>query len=186
MSYLYLFSPHNLALLNDWLQETGELYVDVYHPHTASGSTAFIVRSMNELKSMFSQDSWLEIEITIFRARQFPLRGIADETLLEQALQLIPDGQAYSIATLNLNQHPSRINFHGDGKSHEQFRRDFAEVLGEEVGIGREPSLIYDDKWILSHPSEVLYLSIHRNQNYYEPCSKNPEKYRWLTDLWQD
>jgi len=35
LNYFSLFTSDNLALLHDWLTETGELYVDIYHPHGA-------------------------------------------------------------------------------------------------------------------------------------------------------
>src|SRR4051812_2287712 len=37
MNYLTMFSAQNLALLSDWLADTGELYVDVYVPHSGGG-----------------------------------------------------------------------------------------------------------------------------------------------------
>jgi hypothetical protein len=141
---------------------------------------------MHELKSLLTDDNYPEIVITIFRARQFTLRGVANEALLEKALELIPDGQLYSIVKLNLNEHPYRLYFSGDGRSHEQFRREFAEVSGEIVGIGQEPGEVYNDQWIRLHLNEVFILSVHRNQSYYEPYVNNPEKYRQHIDLWQE
>lgn len=184
--FTHLFSPQNLALLSDWLDEMGELYVDLYYPHSAGSSIAYIVRSMDELKSLIAKDNFPEIEVTIFRSRQFPLRGLADAALLEKALKLIPDGELYSIVSFNLDEHPCRFYFKGDGRSHEQFRREFTDVLGETVGIGQEPILVYNGEWIRSHPSEVFVLSVHRNQSYYEPFHKNPEKYNRIINSWRE
>jgi hypothetical protein len=185
MSYLAFFTPHNLALLNDWLSETGELYVDVYLPHSGGSSVAYFIHSLKELKSLISQQTWPEISFTVFKQLQFPLRGKADENLLEQALNRIPDGQPYSIVSIPLSRYPSNISWQGNGNSHEELRREFADVLGEEVGIGQEPFDIYDDKWIRYH-HEVFQVSLTKNQNYYEPYAKEPERYKWLEDFWRE
>ncbi|MBK9747412.1 MAG: hypothetical protein IPO91_11600 [Chloroflexi bacterium] len=84
MNYLHLLSLDNIALLKDWLEETGELYVDIDLPHSGSSGSAYLVRSMNELKLLISRQTHPEIVIAIFHSLQYPIRGIADEILLKQ------------------------------------------------------------------------------------------------------
>lgn len=86
MSYLSLFLPQHLAVLNDWLTETGELYVDVYWPHSGNSGTAYFIRSMSDLNDLVAEQTWPEICFTIFRRLQYPVRGVANDELLEQAL----------------------------------------------------------------------------------------------------
>ncbi len=190
MKYLTLFSIHNLALLNDWLQETGELYTDVYLPRTARTSDCYFIHAMDDLKSLVEQQSRSQMVLTIFHRRQYPLRGIADETLLEQALEQIPDGECYTI--VSLSKFPSSVKFSGSGKSHAELRHEFAEILGEEVGIGHEPCVVHDKMWFKRQLDEVFeatvlardQYAIVKNQDYYEPYAKEPERYHWLEELW--
>jgi hypothetical protein len=185
VNYLPLFSLHNLALFSDWLKETSELYVDVYRPHSGGGSAGYFIRTMNDFKSLIAEQDWPEISITVFRRMQFPLRGIADDELLEKALQQIPDGEPYAFVSMAGSNYPSFVAFWGSGKSHSEFRREYAEVLGEEVGIGQDPFDIYDGKWLYTHSSEVFRLSLTRNQNYYEAYANNPDEFKWVEDLWR-
>ena len=193
MKYLSLFSPHNLALISDWLAETNELFVDVYMPHSGGGSAGYFIRSMDEFKSLISRQNWNEIVITVFRGLQFPLRGVADEAFLELCLKQIPDGQFYEMVALSLSQFPSNVAFCGEGKTHSEFRVDFNDRLGEEIGIGAVWPKIDNMDWIISHPHEIFSVDVVRNnqfqvrknQDYYESYAKNPERYQWVIDLWQ-
>ncbi len=186
MNYLLLFSPHDLALLSDWLRETGELYVDVYRPHSGGGSAAYFIRSMNDFKSLISEQNWPEIDITIYRQMQFPVRGIANEELLERALQQIPDSEEFTI--VSLQGYPSYCKPGSSGQGHEELRREFIDFLGQEVGIGQEPTDVYvrDAKWFHAHSKDVFRLSVTRTRSYYENYAKNPQAYQWLEDSWRE
>ncbi|HLY26442.1 MAG TPA: hypothetical protein VKQ72_08895 [Aggregatilineales bacterium] len=193
MNYLGLLTSHNLALVSYWLEETGELYVDVYWPHSAGGSGAYIVRSLGDLRALLINQKWREIEVNIFRGLQFPLRGIANEKLLDLAYQQISDGQAFDV--INLTFYPHYITFCGGGKSHTELRRDLLEASGDLVGIGREPQCLYRSPFCGTE--EMLRLSfgltngwdnnefkIGRNQDYYPPYANHPERYKWIKELW--
>jgi hypothetical protein len=194
MINLELFSMHNLALISDWLQETGELYVEFYHSFTKDTSIRYFINSMNDLKSVVVKHSWNEFEITILRRKQYPLRGIADENFLERTLQQIHNGKYYTLVLMSLSKFPSCLTFHGEGKSHEELRRDFAKLSGEEIAIGLGPYDIYDVDWFFEELDEVLRMTVLRgdktiigkNQDYYEPYAKEPERYQWLAELWRE
>ncbi len=193
MNYLHLFSEPNLAAISDWLNESGELYVDVYLPHSGGGSSAYLIHSIHELKSLITRQSHPEIAISVFRDRQYPLRGIADETLLKQSLHQIQDGDWYSIISLELSLYPSYIAVWGNGRSHKELQRDFADVLGEPIAIGQDPFDVHSPEWFAQHPEKVLIASILRKNNYtvernqenYQPFESEPEKYRQILELWQ-
>ena len=67
IDYLTLFSPHNLALLSDWLEETGELYVDVYQVRHGGTGDAYFIYSMRDLKTLIARQYWRELAVTVFR-----------------------------------------------------------------------------------------------------------------------
>lgn len=182
MSYFDLLSIHNLALLSDWLESTGELCVDLYLPHSGGGGTVYFIKSVNDLKSLMTQEMWPEIVITIFRDIQYPLRGIADDRLLQEALQQLPDGDHYAI--ISLNEYPSPCTYKSDGKNHTELRRDFLEIIGDEVAIGLDPTFNIDnEQWIYKHSNEVFRLSVKKNQTHYRNYTDHPEQYKFLENL---
>lgn len=176
-------------MLSDWLAETGELYVDVYHPHSAGGNVGYFIHEMQELKSLIAQETWPEIIITIFRRKHPIARYRFTGTSSEQ----IPDGQPYAFVSLEGSVFPSSVSFWGSGASHVEFRREFAEVLGEPIAIGQTPFDVYlDESWFFNHPDEVFHIavlrknwsSIRKNRDHYEPFSKEPERYQRVVESW--
>src|SRR5689334_8587193 len=115
MMYLGLFTPYHVAELHDWLIETGELCVHFSFRYNG-GEDEYFVRSLRDLKQLILQQTRPEIEIYIFRRLQYPLRGLADDALLEQALQMIPENHWYQIVPLD--GFPSRLDHLGCGDSH--------------------------------------------------------------------
>ena len=188
MNYLTLLSAHNLALLSDWLDETGELYVDVYLPHSGGSSAAYLIRSLSDLKALLLKQNWQEIAITIFRRFPYPVRGIADAHLLEFALEQIPDGQPFDI--VNLTYYPGFLTYCGDGSRHVELRRDLTEAFGDLVGIGQELDCLSSPPCDPAEVYEVNVLyrndfKIRRNQDYYEPYAQSPKRYEWIEKLWE-
>jgi hypothetical protein len=166
MDYLTLFSAHNLALLGGWLAETGELYVDVFIPHSGGSAQAYFVYSIEELQALIAAQSTPEILVTIFHHLQYPLRGVADDSLLEVALEYIPDGEWYSILLLD-SVFPAPTVLLSSGSSHEQLERDFADVSGGSVAIGQNPFDIRKDAdWLRTHPDEVFEVSVLSSNQY--------------------
>lgn len=186
MNYTSLFSPHNIAALHDWLSERGELYIRLEYPHSGGSGTSYLIRTLQDLKQVMAQQTHPEIEIFIFRQLIFPIRGIADESLLERALKEIPDQQYYTIALLDY--YPSDCKFLADGKGHLELRKDFIEVWGKSVAVGTNPlDLDYiDNKWIYTSADEIMYFTVRKNRNYYERYDKSPDRYKEVIDLWQE
>jgi hypothetical protein len=183
MTHLYLFTSHNLALLADWLEETGELYVDVDRPHSGGSSTGYLVRSLQDLKLLVvEQNDRPEIVFRIFRKQQLPLRGIASAELLEQALQQFPTGERFYVA--HPDYYPNHCNCQSEGKSHSELRQAVEEEFGELIAIGSPPEI--DMRIHELNSRDVFEVSVRKNQNYYEPCSKEPERYQWLGEMWNN
>ena len=160
-------SPYQRSELEEWLREPGELCVDIYLPKSGGGGNQFFVRSVDDLEALISGQTWRELVVTVFRRLQYPLRGIADDSLLTRALQEIPDGQWYTILLLEDYCYPRRPAFCGSGDSHAELRKEFSEVLGRQVGIGRNP-FDYDDKWLQSSSEDAMVIHLQRYQDHYE------------------
>lgn len=191
MNYLDLFTMPNLALVSDWLAKTGELYVDIYLPHSGGGSDEFFIRSMEQLKALIAKQTHPEIDITVFRLVQYPLRGIANEDLLEKALEEITDGVWFNIIYMDANSYPGQLSYGGSGDSHSELSQQITELFGTYVAVGVDFNSYIDYGKILPPDAfRVRYIRasgwvIHRNQQEYESYSQAPERYAWLETLWQ-
>ena len=98
LGFEQLFAKSDLALLHDWLQETGELYMDLDRPHSGGlNNSLYFLDTLSRLKSIVSQETHPEVCIYIFRKKHYPIRGILDDALLASALEEIPDRQDFSI-----------------------------------------------------------------------------------------
>ncbi len=184
MNYSSIFTLHNLALLSDWLDETGELYVDIDLPHSGGSGISYFIRSLQDLKELMAQQVWPEIVASVFHHHQYPLRGVVNEGLIKEALHEIGDGEWYAIISLK-GFYPASCSFLGGNKSHAELRKELESLVGQQVGIGQSPFDIHDGKWFYFHPDEVLQVAVKRNQNYYEQFAHNPNKYEWIAELWQ-
>ncbi|MCU0239775.1 MAG: hypothetical protein MUC29_10060 [Pyrinomonadaceae bacterium] len=185
MKYLQFFSLYDLATLNNWLEQTGELFVDIYQPHSGGGSLDYLVSSVAELKQLIQNQTSAEIEITILREKQFSLVGIADHEFLETALNLVKDGEWYEIISQK-KDFPSPINCLGSGDNHSELREDFSKLWGQEIRFGHIPLEIYDDKWFKENRSDYFRLTVTKNVIYQKEITENLEKYKWLEDLWKE
>jgi hypothetical protein len=189
--HLTLFSLANLAMLSDWLEESGELYIDVYLPHSASSSTGYFIRSIAELKTLVAEQWWDEIVFTIFREIQFPLRGVADKDLLQQALRQMQEGQPYYLLRTELSVYPNQVAYSYITTSNE-LQEEITQFHGQAVAFGPEPK-IYDLGWLPFYKDEVFEVYVLRQHDYqpfknhedYAPYRQNPERYQFLADLWQ-
>jgi hypothetical protein len=185
MKYLKLFSLSNLALLNDWLEENGELLVDIYRPHSGGGGFQYFVYSLEELKYLIKIETWEELAITIFQEKQYSLRGIADEAMLKKALSQVKNGDWYSIISLERNL-PNPIDFLYASDTHSEMKEDFSKIFGQEIGFGQNPFDIYDDNWFKENNDKVFTLTVTKSRNYNESYVENPEKYKWLKKVWEE
>jgi hypothetical protein len=103
MDYEHIFAECDLALLYDWLQPNGELYMDLDRPHSGgSNDSVHFIHSLAQLKKIVSEEAHPEVRIDIFREKQYPIWGIVDEKLLALALEFLPDGEWFSILSLGM------------------------------------------------------------------------------------
>lgn len=183
MGYEHLFAERDLALLHDWLQQTGELYVDLDRPHSGgrNNSTHFI-HSLKELKRIVSRETWPDISIEIFRERQYPVRGLADEALLAAAQEYIPDHQWFSILSPGDDLLAS-FDVVGQGDCHDELREELDRLKGRSIRLGKDPFDLHnsyfewpDDVWVARyyrHPEP----HVQKNCTAYPPFEADPSRY---------
>lgn len=183
MGYEHLFDERDLALLYDWLQQTGELYIDLDRPHSGGdNSSVYFIGALAQLKEIVAGEKHREVSITIFREKQYPIRGLADERLMRQALGYIPDGEWFSIVSLgDRASDPCKVV--GFGDTHAELQGDFARLEGQSVRFGRNPFDLRnsyfdepDDAWVVTsnlHPPRIS-----KNCSFYSPFEREPDRYR--------
>jgi hypothetical protein len=69
INYCQLFSSSHIALLQDWFESTGELFVRLELPHSGGSGFSYQVSSLAELKSLISRQTHPEIAIFIFNKK---------------------------------------------------------------------------------------------------------------------
>jgi hypothetical protein len=199
MNYIGLYTDHHVALLHDWLTELGELFVRLEYPHSASSGDDFWVRSLEDLRDLMSRQTRCELEIFIFRAIIFPIRGTDYSALLQRALQEIPEGQYYQIVVLPPHTRESKYAVSHQceclaaGQGHDELRGDIANLEpGREIAIGVHPfDTSYEEfERFYGRPVEQLSfearLKISNNLDRYDEFSKNPAKYQDVVRRWKD
>lgn len=190
MGYDHLFADHDLALLYDWLQDSGELYMDLDRPHCgALNNSVHFIHSLAQMKGIVSEERHPDICIQIFREKQYPIRGIADETLLTAALDFIPDGEWFSI--LSLGEGPlAPCSVVGSGDTHAELRDEFIRLKDKRVRFGRNP---FDKKdSYFEEPDDVWVVRSYRhrqpqvskNRASYSPFEAEPDRYRQHVCFW--
>jgi hypothetical protein len=191
MNYIGLFTEHHVALLYDWLTELGELFVRLEYPHSASSGEDYLVHSLGELRDLISQQTRNELEIHIFRAIIFPIRGNDYSSLLQRALQEISEGQYYQIVVLPPHirdcKHPYECECLADGHGHDELRNDIAKLEpGREIAIGVHPfdSSYEDFEQFYGRSVERLSFEVRKNFNWYDKYSNNPAKYQDAIMRW--
>src|SRR5215475_14873573 len=146
MNYIGLFTEHHVAMLYDWLMDLGELFVRLEYPHSGGSGRDYLVRSLEDLRDLMSRQTHWELEIHIFRAIIFPIRGNDYSALLKRALQEIPEGQCYQIVVLPPHTRETRyLGPHeceqlAAGQGHDVLRSDIANLEPRrETAIGVHP-----------------------------------------------
>ncbi len=190
MGYEHLFAERDLALLHDWLQDTGELYMDLDRPHSGGrNNSVHFIQSLAQIKGIVSEEKHPEVRIEIFREKQYPIRGEANETLLAAALDFITDGEWFNI--LLLGDGPlAPCQIVGFGDSHAELRDDFARLKDKSIHFGRNP---FDQRdTYFERPDDVWVAKSYRhgqpnvtkNRINYSAFEDAPDRYRPHIAFW--
>src|SRR5690349_22017594 len=137
LTLMAALTPQQREQLADWLGSDGELYVDAYRPHSGASGTAYFLRSIEDLDVLLGEQSPQSV-VTVFRRKQYPLRGAATTDLLTRALTQIRDGQWFAIVSME-HWFPTPCTWLGSGNSHAELRDAFSEIAGRTVAVGTNP-----------------------------------------------
>jgi hypothetical protein len=167
--------------------------MDLDRPHSGgSNNSVHFIRSLADLKAIVTRETHPEVDISIFRAKQYPIRGIANESLLTDALEQIPDKRDFRILSVDADPIApcSAIGF---GGCHQELREEFSRLAGQQVRVGTDPfDLPPFDHLVrfFNDPDQVLVVRFHilrfyrnpesrafKNRVSYAPFDAAPEQY---------
>jgi len=182
--YFQLFSKSHIAMLFDWLEQSGELWMHVEFPYSGSSGTWYRLLSLHHVKEVL--DSLQEsppIEITIFQDKLFALRGIAGKEILEAASKQITDDEEFTV--VELGEGRAFLEWIASDKGLKNLEKILQEVTGRSIAIGLDPTDVtpFDDNWARKNRDCILRISIRTNSLFYEPLVDNPTKYENIISL---
>lgn len=133
-------SVYDYAFLGEvsyWFETTDELFVAVRYAH-AGGDRDYLFASSFEQILDLANILPPTTDIVVFRQKQLPYRGTADEQLLGTVLAEIPDGTEWLLLTLRREGEQDYTS--KSGSTHEALRAAFGEFSGKHVMVGVAPT----------------------------------------------
>jgi len=133
--------PEVLGTVAKWLSPAREVYVHTDYWHTGGPGLTWFVRSLADYQNLVRSQG-KDKRVAICRKQRYPLRGVAGDALLAEALALIKEGDWYHI--VGLDGYPKNISYYGGGNSHKELRRDMEQCRGMTVGVGLDMDSMAD------------------------------------------
>lgn len=125
------------------MTENGEIYIVIRYSHSAGAKDYFLIHTFLEFQEKLHSLP-AKAEVIVFRHRQLPIRGVADESLLGQALSEIPEGVEWTMEEYDANtQTISRCL--ESGTERRELVESFEEHKGLSVAVGKTPTFWQDD-----------------------------------------
>ncbi len=121
--------------VNDWLNEQDEVFIiirdDRYGNHQYAVAKSYpqffeIINTLPERTDMF-----------VFKEQQLPLRGISNDSFLEQALMELDTPKDFLILSIEDENYQMNDSFHGD--MNWELKAKFDDFLGQQVAFGEMP-----------------------------------------------
>src|SRR5687767_13305843 len=149
MSYVSTNDLTFRSTIENWLQENGEISALIRYSHAAGNKDFEFFRSMTSFSGRVQQLA-PKTCITVFRAKQLPLRGKVDASFIDAALQMIRD-EEYLIAGLELVKYGTMSWYRfSAGIGAEELREHLSECEGEIVALGVYPPWLEDNEEVIS------------------------------------
>lgn len=138
-----VFNSSFLSLVEKWIAESGEIYIVIRYSHMAGSKDYLLMHSflefLNKLRTLPAQ-----ADVIVFRQKQLPIRGIANEDLLEAALDEIPDGIEWKMEEYNPQTQTINRWIWG-GAERKELIKTFNENKGLSLAVGKTPTWWEDD-----------------------------------------
>lgn len=127
--------PLFLKTVRDWIEKDGEIYA-MFWFHRAGGTKRhWLFDSFAQFESiLISTKGYCTLDV--YRNPRFPVRGIVNDELIGQALDSIPDGEAWFLIAFEEND-TQRVTLGAWGdNTHTALREELASHIGKMAAIG--------------------------------------------------
>ena len=119
-----------------WIERQREVYVIVWYAQRAGMKRFILVRSIEQWAALTNEilTSGLRGEVIVFKQPQLPIRGIADEKLLQRAMAEISDGEEWMLISSD-DQDPNNTSCCG-GNTYQELKETWEEYRRRRIAIG--------------------------------------------------
>ena len=147
-----LANPENLDDVQRWLDEYGEVFLIISGYHTRYALVDSLSKFENITRALSGRT-----EVYVFRERQLPLRGVADETMRQEALKMMGEPEDFLILSLENEDYLENDWFHGDMRW--ELRAKFEDFFGKRIAFGKMPPW-WDEQNLREQARHLLFLSL--------------------------
>lgn len=123
------------------LCKTGEIACVIRFSHAAGNRSFEFFENINSFKNRLL-DLPPKTSVVLFHEKQFPIRGVVDEALLNRAIVTLPDGEYWTLTRTSLITEGNQSWYHViDGNSLAELENELRDswFWGHPVALGPEP-----------------------------------------------
>jgi hypothetical protein len=154
-----------VAQVRQWIASGGEALADMYLRRSPEIARLYWLTAPDHAEALLEvarTDGQGSVTLTAFRTGYFRLRGVVDDTFVEQARAAWPAGRWFYI--VDLRSFPEKLDCIGGGNTREELEIELAAMLaahrGRLAGFGEHP---LDEKdWLERYGSEAIETTVER------------------------
>lgn len=125
-----------LEQVQHWIEDSNEVFVVLRYAYAAGAKDYLFVRSFAQFTALLATLP-PRTDVIVFQERQLSIRGIADDSLLNEALTNIPEGIWWFLLCRE-GDNPGDYSSAGDD-THAALREAFQEYQGKYITLGLDP-----------------------------------------------
>lgn len=150
MSYQSASSSEFLTVADSWIRSQREVLAMIRFSHAGGNRSYEFFDKFGAFEKRL-EELPAKTCVIVFRKQQLPLRGVVDTAFIQEAKQLVQDGEEYLFTELNQTIEGKHSWFRNDSDdSHIQMADDLHESLGARVAFGPFPPWIEDSDTVIS------------------------------------
>ena len=126
--------------MEKWLQESSDLFVEVYYPHSGGNGRLFLVRTIQDFEKLVSEARSNAV-ILVLRNLQFPIRGVVDDSLIARAIDTVAPTEPYDIVSPVFFPQELEYLEESGSSNRTQYLQDLENLRGKVVFTGKYAKL---------------------------------------------
>ena len=144
--------PRFLSTVKDWIEIDGEVYLMLWFHAAAGTKHHWLLNSYDHFISVLdSVHGYCSVDV--YQDPRFPIRGVVNDELIQQALAAFPDGEDWFLMVLEQEDGRRMTSDVWGDKSHVALVEELKRHAGKHVVIGPDvhwpvPPNDYPGEWI--------------------------------------